>query len=199
MTVMNNGLSSGRQGRSFLERVVGAAGLRADIYEEVAADTSATPAAAFVIIVSSIAGGIGALGTTGIVGLVVGIVVALGGWVVWAYSTYVIGTRLLPTPETKADWGELSRTLGFARAPVVLVALAFLPGLSTFGGWIVLVVFVWSIAAMVVAVRCALDYESTGRAMWVVFLGFVPYSVFSLVTLRITTTIIGEETVGLTL
>ncbi len=117
----------------------------------------------------------------------------------WAYSTYVIGTRLLATPETKADWGELSRTLGFARAPVVLVALAFLPGLSTFGGWIVLVVFVWSIAAMVVAVRCALDYESTGRAMWVVFLGFVPYSVFSLVTLRITTTIIGEETVGLTL
>ncbi len=72
MTVMNNGLSSGRQGRSFLERMVGAAGLRADIYEEVAADTSATPAAAFVIIVSSIAGGIGALGTTGIVGLVVG-------------------------------------------------------------------------------------------------------------------------------
>ena len=40
---------------------------------------------------------------------------------------------------------------------------------------IFLVVSIWMLVAMVVAVRQALDYTSTWRAIGVVVLGFIPY------------------------
>jgi hypothetical protein len=45
------------------------------------------------------------------------------------------------------------------------------------GGIIVLVVSVWMFVAMVIAVRQALDYTSTLRAIGVVLLGFIPYAI----------------------
>ena len=119
--------------RSILERVIGAALLKRDVYEEVEADTSATPTAAAIVVLSSIAGGIGGLGTTGAAGLVAGVVIGLAGWAAWALITYFIGTRMLPGPETKADWGQLARTLGFARAPALLLVFAAVPGIGAAG------------------------------------------------------------------
>jgi hypothetical protein len=47
---------------------------------------------------------------------------------------------------------------------------AFIPFI---GGLIVLIASIWQFVAMVIAVRQALDYESTWRAVGVVVIGFV--------------------------
>jgi hypothetical protein len=106
----------------------------------------------------------------GFVGILLGTVIALVGWYVWAYVTYLIGTKLLPEPQTKADHGELLRTIGFSSAPGMLRILSIIPGLM----WIVYTISgIWMLVAMVVAVRQALDYQSTLRAVGVCLIGWI--------------------------
>ncbi len=104
-----------RELASFTERMLGAAKLDVQVYEEVEADTGATGQAMGVVLLSSVAGGIGSagLGAGGLGGVVVGGIAALIGWVAWAFLTSMIDTRLLPEPQTRSDVGELMRTLGF--------------------------------------------------------------------------------------
>ena len=157
---------------SFTERMIGAAKLDVQVYEEVEADRGATRQAMGVVLLSSLAGGIGSvgLGAGGLGGVVGGGIVALIGWVIWAFLTYIIGTRLLAEPQTRADLGELMRTLGFAQSPGLLRIVGILPGV----GWLVLyIVSIWTLVTMVIAVRQALDYTSTLRAVGVCLVGFV--------------------------
>ena len=155
---------------SFTQRVIGAAKLDVHTYEEVEADTTAMGQAMGVVALSSVAAGIGAVGQQGTAGLFGGLVAALLGWLLWAGLTYFIGTRILPTPQTHADWGELLRTTGFASAPGILRILGIVPGLT---GLVFSVTSVWMLAAFVVAVRQALDYTSTGRAVGVCLIGWL--------------------------
>lgn len=156
---------------SFTERMIGAARLDAATYNEVEADETATSQAMLVVVLSSVAAGIGA-GGVGVMGLLLGTVLALLGWGAWAFVAYFIGTKFLAEPQTQADWGQLLRTLGFASTPGVLRVLGIVPAL---GGVISFAASLWMLAAMVVAVREALDYESTGRAVAVCLIGFVVY------------------------
>ncbi len=96
------------------------------------------------------------------------------GWAFWAWVTYVIGVRIFPTTQTDADWGQLARTLGFAQSPGVLKIFLLIPGL---GLLIFSIASIWQLVAMVIAVRQALDYRSTWRAVGVVVLGFIPYAI----------------------
>ena len=150
----------------FPERFKGAMLLDPHTYEDVEADHSATMQAVLVVIIVAVAAGIGGL-SGGISGLIIGIVSAVVQWVLWAFVTLILGTTIFNTPETHADWGQLARTTGFAQAPGILRIFGFIPVL---GPVIVLVSFVWQIVAMVVAVRHALDYTSTKRAVGVVIL-----------------------------
>mgnify|MGYP001340581501 CR=1 FL=1 len=45
----------------------------------------------------------GAVSQLGVRGIVTTAILALLGWVIWAFLTYIIGTKLLPVPETKTD------------------------------------------------------------------------------------------------
>ena len=116
---------------SFAERVMGAALLDVRTFEEVEADPAALRQAMGVVVLSSIATGIGAAGHEGAPGLVGGLVAGLLGWAIWAWLTYFIGTRILPSPQTHADWGQLARTTGFAATPGILRAAGIVPGLTT--------------------------------------------------------------------
>ena len=144
---------------SFVGRMVGAAKLDVAVYEEVEADGTATGQAMGVVLLSSLAAGVGAaaLGT----GVIVSAVAALLSWVIWAYLTYLVGTRLFPEPQTEADTGQLMRTLGFAQSAGVLRVFG---GVPVLGPLLLFIVSVWMLVAMVVAVRQALDYTSTWRA-----------------------------------
>ena len=157
-----------------VDRMIRVCRLDVHMFEEVEADTSATRQALLVVAIVALATGIASLATTGLSGLFVGVAIAIAGWAIWAWLLYFIGTKILPSHETHADWGQLARTVGFAQSPGVFRVLGVLP---VVGGIIFLVVSVWMLVAMVIAVRQALDYTSTWRAIGVVLLSFIPYAV----------------------
>ena len=153
-------------------RMIRAAKLDVSLYEEVEADTGATGQAMLVVVLSSLAAGVG-IGSAGngrLIALLIGTVAALLAWYIWAFLTYFIGTRLLPESQTEADVGQLLRTTGFSSSPGLLRILGILPGLT---GIVFLGCAVWMLVAMVIAVRQALDYHGTGRAIAVCLIGWV--------------------------
>ena len=115
---------------SFKDRLIGAAMLDINIYEEVEADKDAMTQAIVVVVLSSLAAGLGGIGRAGIGGLLFGTIAALIGWFVWAYITYAVGTKILPEPQTKANIGELLRTIAFSSSPGLIRVLGIIPGLS---------------------------------------------------------------------
>jgi hypothetical protein len=161
-----------------IDRMIRAAKLDVNLYEEVEADTSALGQAILVVILSSIAGGIGTLSIVGFKGVLMGIIVALIGWAAWAFVTYFIGTRILPQPQTNADFGQLLRTIGFSSSPGIIRILGVIPFLYSITQ---VVASIWMLIAMVIAVRQALDYDSTWRAVGVCLLGWVVYLVVALI------------------
>ncbi len=152
------------------DRIIRAAKLDAQLYEEVEADREATGQAMAVVVMSALAAGIGSMESGGPIGLVGGTIVALAGWFIWAFLTYFIGTRLLPEPQTQADYGELLRTIGFASAPGLIRVFGIIPGVAPL---LFLVAAIWMLVAMVIAVRQALDYTSTLRAVGVCLIGWL--------------------------
>ena len=156
---------------SFLQRLIGAAALDATIYEDVEADRGAIGQALTVVLLSSVSAGIGSRGFGGVTVSNVAFfsIVALLGWAAWALVTFEIGARLLPEPQTRVDIGQLLRTTGFASAPGILRIFGILPGV-TFPVFVISAI--WMLAAMIVALRQALDYQHTGRAIVVCLVGW---------------------------
>src|SRR5262245_1468328 len=157
---------------SLIERAIGAARLDPSTYEDVEADTGALVQAMTVVVVAAVAGGIGAanVSDTDNLGMIGATIASLLGWFVWAFVVYLVSTRILPGPDTQADLGQLLRTTGFAASPGIVRVLGIVPGI---GGLVIAVSGLWQLAAMIIAVRAALDYTSTGRAIAVCVLGFL--------------------------
>ena len=160
----------------FTDRMIRAAKLDVSLYEEVEADPTSMKQAMTVVILSSIAAGIGSIGMHGVSGILLGVISALVGWFVWAYITYFVGTRILPEPQTKADHGELLRTIGFSSSPGILRIFGIFPGLY---GVVSLVAGIWMLVSMIIAVRQALDYQSTMRSVGVCFIGWIAWAMIS--------------------
>ena len=152
------------------ERMIRAAKLDASLYEEIEADRGALGQATAVVVLASLAAGFGAFARGGVGGFLLATIAALAGWYVWAFLTYWIGTRFLPEPQTQADYGELLRTIGFSSSPGVIRVLGVIPGLT---GLVFLVASIWMLVAMVIAVRQALDYTGTLRAVGVCLIGWI--------------------------
>jgi hypothetical protein len=151
-----------------VDRVIRACKLDVHVFEEVEADTTATNQALGVVVLSAVAAGVGTRGGE-FGGILAGGMAALLGWYIWAYLTYWIGAKLLPEPQTHATYGELLRTVGFSSAPGLIRVLGVIPG---FRGLVFLVAGIWMLVAMVIAVRQALDYHSTWRAVGVCVIGW---------------------------
>jgi len=158
------------------DRMIRAAKLDASLYEEVETDPEAMRQAIKVVVLSSVAAGIGTITRGGFAGVIpsilLGTIFALIGWFVWAWLTYFIGTKLLSEAQTKADLGELLRTIGFSSSPGLIRVLGVIPipGLT---GLVFFVASIWMLIAMVIAVKQALDFESTFRASGVVLIGAI--------------------------
>ncbi len=163
-----------------LERMIRAAKLEVALYEEVEADKTALGQAMLIVVLHGIAAGIGSYDELGTTGLLLGTVGQLVGWLIWALVTFVVGAKLLPEQQTEADLGQLLRTIGFAASPGLLLALGVIP---VIGAIISLVVQIWMLIAFVIAVRQALDYTSTVRAVMVCVLGWIVMVALSAVLL----------------
>ena len=149
---------------SFIKRILRAIKIDPDLYEEVEHDKSATFQAAAVVVLSSLAAGVGAI-HLGVSNFIFGPIISLASWYFWAFLIFIVGTKLFPDKLTKSDHGELLRTIGFSSAPGLIRIFGFTPELMT-------VTFIgssfWMLACMVVAVRQALDYKSLWKALGVV-------------------------------
>ena len=152
------------------DRMLRAARLDASLYEEVEADKNTMGQAMLVVVLASVAAGIGSFAEGGVLGIVVLTLGTLLGWYIWALLTYFIGTRLLAEPQTKADPGELLRTIGFSSSPGLLRVLGIIPRLNQV---VFIVAGLWMLVAMIIAVRQALDYSSTWRAVAVCAIGWI--------------------------
>jgi hypothetical protein len=103
--------TSTSESKSLFDRMVRAAKLDANLYEEVEADTKANwqafRAVVLVSLASAIGTGIGSLGDHRPIwflwGLLIGLGTAIVGWLVWSLLTYVIGVTIFKGPETEAD------------------------------------------------------------------------------------------------
>lgn len=160
---------------SFAGRMLRAARLDSSLYEEVEADRGALTQAMLVVVLSSIAAGIGSITRVGVAGLITSTVAVLASWFIWAFLVYIIGAKLFATPQTRSDIGELLRTIGFSSSPGLIRILGIIPGLA---GIVFFVAGIWMLVAMVVAVRQALDFQSTFRAIGVVLVGWVVQALF---------------------
>lgn len=164
---------------SLTSRMIRAAKLEVDLYEEVEADVTATSQAFQSVLIAGLASGIGsALQSLSIEDsvnfwwvLFTGVMFTVGGWIIWSYLTYWFGTIIFSIPETSATVGELLRTLGFAISPMVLSVFLFIPYLGVMIGF---GAFVWMLIAGVIAVRQALDF-TTGRAIGTCAVALIPY------------------------
>jgi hypothetical protein len=167
---------------TFINRIIRAARLDVQLYEEVEADKKATGQAVLTVILSSIAAGFVNITSAGLSGVFAGILIALAGWFIWAYLVYIIGTKLLPEPDTSSDMGELLRTIGFSSSPGLVRVFGIVPGLEKL---LFIASAIWMLLAMVIAVRQALDYKSTWRAVCVCVIGWVIQILFTILLLSL--------------
>tara|TARA_B110001450_G_scaffold69097_1_gene65285 strand:- start:365 stop:898 length:534 start_codon:yes stop_codon:yes gene_type:complete len=153
----------------FITRVFRAIKIDIELYEEVEKDKKATIQAGIVVVLSSLAAGVGAL-QMGMSNFLLAPVMSLLSWYVWAYVIYFVGVKLLGDRKTKSSHGELLRTIGFSSAPGLIRVFGVTPELMT-------VTFIgsafWMLACMVVAIKSALDYESMWKAFGVVIIAWL--------------------------
>ena len=166
---------------NFFNRVYRAIKIDVDLYEEVERDKNATLQAGLVVVLSSMAAGVGAL-QLGASNFLIAPVLSLISWYVWAYIIYFVGVKLFPDKNTKSDHGELLRTIGFSSAPGLIRIFGITPDLMT-------VTFIgsafWMLACMVVGVRAALDYTSLWRALGVVIVSWIFQAILLLLILTL--------------
>ena len=154
---------------NLFDRIFRAIKIDVELYEEVERDKSATIQAGLVVVLSSMAAGVGAL-QLGASNFLLAPIFSLISWYVWAFIIYFVGVYLFPEKNTKSNHGELLRTIGFSSAPGLLRVFGVTPDLMT-------VTFIgsafWMLACMVVGVRAALDYKSLWRALGVVIVAWL--------------------------
>ena len=170
-------------------RMLRAAKVESQLYEEVEADSGATGQALSVVVMASLSAGIGhgisglMKGGAGGIGvfftsLIIGAIGSLVAWFIFSLLCFWLGTTLFKGPDTKSTLGELLRVLGFADSPALLNIFVFIPFI---GPIIPFVTMIWTIIAGVVGVRQACDF-TTGRAVGtVVVASIIPLIILMLI------------------
>lgn len=152
------------------QRMVGAMQGNVATFEEIEHDQSAMGQAVTVIIIAGVAALIGNVFRAGITAGMFALIASLVVYAIWAVIVTLVGTKLMPEPQTKADFAETFRTIAFAASPGVFNVLAIIPFL---GVLISFMISLWSLVIMVIAVKVVLDYSNYGRAIIVVIIGWI--------------------------
>jgi len=154
----------------FLNRLFRAAKLDAALYDEVIADTKTMFQAMMAVFIYCAAFAYGVFGRGGVAAINFGLITTLIGWYIWAFSTYFVGTRLLPEAETKVERKAVLRAMGFASSPGLICLMGLIPNLV---GATLLIALVWMFVANVVAIKQAMNYQSIYRAVGVCMIGWI--------------------------
>ncbi len=158
-----------------INRVIRAAMLDVDLYEEVEADSSLNTEALAIVIIISLISGIGTalgqlFGEAGMGGFIMTLILtpifAVIGYLVWAVVAMLVGTNFFGGT---TDFGEMRRVLGYAYGPNILGVFGFIP---VVGGLVSLAGGIWALVTGVVAIRQAMDFD-TGKAVVTVIIGWI--------------------------
>lgn len=171
----------------FLDRIVRAAMLDSGVYEEIEADQNALQQAFCVVALSGMATVVGITGRINLAELCSGFALGILGWTGWSAIAWLVGTRVFPEPATRADWGGVLRTTGFATTPGILSILGIIP---VFTGFITFGAGIWILLAFAVAVRQAFDYQSTLRSVAVCLVGWLLCAGMFLGVMRISASVL---------
>ncbi len=159
----NHSAGSAASSLTFIRRIVGASALDVATYVEIENDTGANGQAMAVVVLAGLAAGLGSGSGPTLARVLNLTLIAILSWLAWAVVTFEVARRLLPEPRMTANFARLLRTFGFAASPGLLrVAGLVIPVLALPAAAISAV---WMLATMVVALRQALDYQSTARAV----------------------------------
>jgi hypothetical protein len=143
--------------------------LDVDFYAEVESDPTRNREVAGVVLLANVLAGVGsaiATDASPFLGAVGGVVIGLVGWVLWSGIALFVGTRFLGGI---ADFGEMSRVIGFSFTPLVI---GIIPWLGFIGA-------VWALVATVIAIREGLDV-STPRAVTAMVPGWAAWLILSI-------------------
>ncbi|MDJ0814570.1 MAG: YIP1 family protein [Desulfobacterales bacterium] len=162
----------------FLNRFFRAVKLDVSLFQEIIEDPKTFNQALIVVLIYSMMSAWGTFGRAGAVGNNIGMITTLLGWYVWAFSTYMVGARMLPEAGTEPDRKTILRVIGFACAPGIVRILGFIQG---FGLIVILIAFIWMVAAATIGVKQAMNYESTARALGVCIIGLLISIIFQLI------------------
>ena len=152
----------------FLNRIYRSIKIDADLFDEVQKDKSATIQAGVVVLIASLAAGVGSI-HLGASNFLFAPILSLISWFVWTYIVYFVGVKLFADTKTNATPTSLLRAIGFSSAPGIIRVFGFTPELMT-------VTFIgsalWMLACMVVAVRQTLNFKSLWKALGVVVMSW---------------------------
>jgi len=157
---------------SFGIRMLRAACLHAYTYEEVEADKHSIGQATFIVFMACAAigaaryiqsSGAGVPVNPLVLQVALSVLEPLVLWIGGSALSFMVGATFFRGPETETDFMELLRTTGFAFTPALLRIFAILPP-PALGLGIDLIARAWVFAAVVVAIRQALDF-TTPRAI----------------------------------
>jgi hypothetical protein len=148
--------------RSFAERVRAALVLDATVYAEAAQDGGALLQAGALVVAAGLARGVGALAQEGWLTLIASPIAGLVVWVVSAAVIWAIGAKGFGLP---VDVRQLLRSLGFAAAPLLALALRAIP-VAILSPALFVLAHGAAIFALVLAVRETLRID-TQRALLV--------------------------------
>jgi hypothetical protein len=166
----------------FLNRIYRSIKIDPEVFDEVQKDRKATIAAGIVVVLSSLAAGIGA-SHLGVVNFFLAPGLSLVTWFVWAYIVYFVGVKLFPDVKTKTTHMALLRSIGFSSAPGMIRIFGFYEDLMT-------VMFVgsafWMLACMVVAVKQTLNYKSLWKALGIVIIAWFVQAFILIIILALT-------------
>ena len=109
----------------FIDRIIRAVKLDGSLYAEVAADRNALGQAIGIVVLSSLASGMGV--SKGGIEIVSVMMLVFVIWWVWSFIAYMIGTRLFGESQTSIDYLGLVRAVGFAHAPGILQICGLIP------------------------------------------------------------------------
>ena len=144
----------------FISRIFRAIKIDIELFEEVEKDKKATFQAGVVVVLSSLAAGVGSI-HLGASNFLIAPALSLLSWYVWAYIIYFVGVKLFGDKKTKSNHGELLRTIGFSSAPGLIRVFGVTPELM----------------------KSALDYDSLWKAFGVVVVSWLVQAFFLLLIL----------------
>jgi hypothetical protein len=153
-----------------VRRAIGAITFSSAKYREIAAQPSATAQAIIIVLSSCVVPGSASI----MYGRAGSVLYSFCGWSIWFCLAYLIGARIFPESPVDNGVRRLLRTSGFATTPALL---GFFSTVQPFGHVMPMVTTVWMITAMVAAIREALQYRTTSRAVAVCLVSWVATSV----------------------